>query len=518
MKIAIFNTDAARGGAARSALRLHRALLAVNPETTMLVRRESNSEPGVLECGSEPSSEDVAFSLVQDCFVNAHRTTATNTIFSLGLPGMSCLANPAVSDADVFNLHWVTNFLAPSQIAELLTLGKPVVWTLHDQWPMTGGCHYPAGCRQFTSLCRDCPQLTEDPFGMVEMLFQQRLGAYADRITIVAPSKWMANEARQSRVFRNSRIEAIPNGLDLKSFAPMSRSLARAPLGIPEDAFVMLFACSSAAESRKGGDFLKEIADALGRVPELKSMHRSGKLRLLLFGWGTGDVSTGILPEKHMGFLSGDSDLASVYSAADVLLHLASEDNLPNTVLEAMACGTPVLAFDAGGAREMVIDGETGRLVPLRNLDACVSALRDMIDNRDYCAALGNRSRKRMEEHFNADIEARRYLRLFEELIQASTARPAATSALNGQSLDRPPERLLDLIARYVAPPLTQKQRWDAEKQWLEDQKQALETERQLLRTQLSQAQRNIAYKIARSLKKTLEGAKNFLKNRFKGN
>ena len=488
MKITLLNTDAGRGGAARAALRLHRALRAVNPDTTMLVRREPGTEPGVLECGGQAPRLDGACSLVQDCFIDAHRTALTNSIFSFGLPGVECAAHPAVSQADVLNLHWVTRFLAPSQIAGFLALGKPVVWTLHDQWPMTGGCHYPAGCRQFTSQCGDCPQLDEDPFKIVEMIFRDKMDAYADRVAVVTPSQWMANEARASRVFRNSRIEVIPNGLDLRAFSPRPKSQARAALGMPADAFVVLFACSSALESRKGADLLNEIAVSLGRMREFDPIRKSGRLRLLLFGWSTDGVTSRILREKHLGFLNDDDGLAAAYSAADVLLHLASEDNLPNTVAEAMACGTPVIAFDAGGARELVADGETGRLIPAKDVDACVNALCDLIRNRESCATMGNRSRKRMEESFGDDLQARRYLRLFEELIRNPAEKAADADGAKGRAAGRLLELLPDLASRYVSPEFA-----------------SLREQVRSLKGQLARTRRNIGYRFAHGVTNALK-------------
>src|SRR5688572_25303889 len=173
MRVVHLNTDDSRGGATRSALRLHRALLARGTASEFLVR------PGT------PAAPYVEW--VQEDYLNRRRTGRSPAILSFTFPGVSVVNEARVQAADVLNLHWVAGFLGTDQIGELLGLDKPVVWTLHDQWPMTGGCHYTSGCEQFTDHCRQCPQLQEDEAGLSGASFGDRLETWDSRIVAVCP-------------------------------------------------------------------------------------------------------------------------------------------------------------------------------------------------------------------------------------------------------------------------------------------------------------------------------------------
>ncbi len=528
MNVALFNTDDSRGGAARSAMRLHDALLAENTNSSFLVRQKHGIAPHVIEVGQAEALLTRSAGVVQEFYLNRRRTSVTNTLLSLAYPNIGCATHPLVEQADVLNLHWVTNFLGAPEIDALLATGKPLVWTFHDQWAMTGGCHYTAGCRQFTDACKVCPQLTEDPAGLIETTFQEKLEAYADLITVVTPSKWMGGEARASRLFRNSRIEVIPYSLDLQAFAPRGKKEIRQTMGIPDDAFVFLFACSAAVESRKGGAFLKEIMLALSRKPEIQSMREAGKIWLLCFGWDTTVISTGHFSEKHLGFLPNDQALCEAYNAADILLHLSTEDNLPNTVLESMACGTPVLAADIGGARDLLGENQSGWLLDYGNADAFSNRMVTLMAEPGARAAAGIRARQKIEAEYVPSLQASRYLKLFSELVK-SPGLPAKAPPLK-----RVQEKFFDLLqyaAHNAVSDLTRtKEQLTTEGETLKFQvKEAglenayIKTENKGLLTtvaqkeqelqstllQLERAKRNIGYRVAHGVTRGLKSVEN---------
>jgi glycosyltransferase involved in cell wall biosynthesis len=426
LKIVLFNTDDSRGGAARAALRLLDALRLQGADARMVVQNKLTERPDVSACA--PGVEAPTYSLLQQHYVNRARTSLTNTIFSLGYPGVPCVEDATVRQADIFNLHWVTNFFGPRQIHELLRLGKPVVWTFHDQWPMTGGCHYPAGCERFISECNACPQLAQDPARLVDALFQEKLAAYGGLITVVTPSRWMAETARKSRIFRDSRIEVIPYSLNLETFSPRDKSAAKTSLGIPADALVLLFACSAASELRKGGAKFVELRSLLLQDKSIRKLNEAGKLWFLFFGWGTEELSLPGTREKHLGFLKTDDSLRTAYNAADLLVHLSAEDNLPNTLLESVACGTAAIAVDAGGAAEIVRHNQNGIVVPYGDLRAMSAEIVRLLNNATELVSLGQTARRLAVEEYHPKTNAERHLKLFGELISENRSRslPAA--------------------------------------------------------------------------------------------
>lgn len=448
----------------RAGFRLHSALLQTPGIVShVLVKRKTLGDASVVEhstshklfetleseCAASPVPLGVdglqtyieptrSARLVQELYLDKRRSRLTNTIFTFTGEGLSCADEAIVREADVLNLHWVTGFLGPRSIAELLQLGKPVIWTFHDLWAMTGGCHYASGCRKFETACTsDCPQLTSDPCGLVPAAFSDRLAAYGEgRITVVTPSRWMGREAQASRIFKGSRVEVIPYGLDLDAFSPMPRAAAREQFGIPEDATVFLFACSSAAEERKGTGLLRECIRSACTDPGFEEQRAKGKIWLVFIGWGTQEsMATNLLQEVHLGFVRTDEKLREVFSAADALINLSTEDNLPNMVLEAMACGTSVIGFDVGGMPDMIVPGETGHLVPVGDVYQVADKLVACANNREATLAMGVRSRQAMERNFPAQLQADRYAKLYEELLAAPRPSAPTFTPRSGQVL-----------------------------------------------------------------------------------
>ncbi|MDB6119630.1 MAG: putative glycosyl transferase, group 1, partial [Verrucomicrobiaceae bacterium] len=255
MKILIISTCDIGGGAAIAAYRLHRGLLAAGVHSRMLVKDKLSDDDTVVRFEAEAGGNDWLLSL------NLHVTTkaragGNNTTFSLPWPGESIAAHPLVQEAEVINLHWVSQFMGPESVRGLLSLGKPVVWTLHDQRPFTGGCHYTAGCEGFLTNCQTCPQLQPDYQAIPEQALSLSDEALKDLppLTVVTPSRWLGNEAKRSRLFSRYPIKVIPNGIDLEVFKPGNREAARTELGLPVDALILMFGAFTLGERRKGFD------------------------------------------------------------------------------------------------------------------------------------------------------------------------------------------------------------------------------------------------------------------------
>ena len=417
MRIIVISATECEGGAARAARRLHRALVAAGAESSLLVGRKSSADNGVIEVPAPEVPDTTRWSLLQQELIDNNRAGQWNTYFSVTLPGTDLACHPAVLEADVIHLHWISGFLSTADIARLLALGKPVVWTMHDERAFTGGCHYTFGCREFASMCDTCPQLRHDPQHFPSaILADARLLWFPHALTVVTPSRWMASQARQSTLFGARRIETIAYALETDLFRPLPKSEARAALGLAPDTLVLLFGADFGAERRKG--FHELIAalklclcdDAFRRRCEER------RVTLLFFGHPADELKSLPIPLRSLGYVNDDEKLATVYSASDLFLLPSLADNLPCTMMEAMSCGTPVVAFATGGIPECVEDGVTGRLVPTGDAAQLAQAILDLANDEPTRTRMGHAARVVIESRYSQEFIGTQHLRLFEEL------------------------------------------------------------------------------------------------------
>jgi glycosyltransferase involved in cell wall biosynthesis len=421
MKVAIVNYSDSGGGAARAAFRLHRGLLEIGQSSAMVVMQKQTEARGIVLIRDAHSSRGRFFKQDLQGYIDSHRTGLSNTLFSLSYPGIDLSPVPQVNEADIINLHWLASFYqSPTTVKKLLDLEKPVVWTLHDQWPFTGGCHYAAGCRRYEDTCTACPQLSDDLFGLTERVLQDKADLFRGTgLTIVTPSRWLGDTARRSILFRDMRIEVIPNSIESDVFVPQDKRAAKVQLGISEDARTLLVGAENGSEKRKGYRELVEALRACGSNEKFNALARAGRIRLLAFGDPGAELHEMGLPVHAFGYIHTDSDLVRVYAAADVFALPSLEDNLPNTMLEAMSCGTPVVAFRTGGMPDVIRHGVTGILAPFGDTIALGEAILNVLLDGDAIQRMGVACRRVIEEGYRLDVQARRYVDLFADLCRA---------------------------------------------------------------------------------------------------
>jgi len=309
---------------------------------------------------------------------------------------------------DVINLHWIAGMFDVSALFRLLPVHLPVVWTLHDMNPLTGGCHYDQGCGKFVENCGRCPQLVSDREGdPSRTALRNKRRAFAevseDRFCLVAPSEWLASCARASSLFRRFAVESIPYGIDTLDFAPRDQRWAREVLGIQFEGPVLLFVASTVNDPRKGFRQLKEAVEKT-----------DAPVFLLSVGGGVYERTERSL---HLGNVGADSLLSLVYSCADVFVITSLQDNLPLTVLEAMACGTPVIGFGTGGIPDAVQDGVAGRTVPIGDVPALALAIAEVVQNPEHWRGLRVQCRNVVMERYTLEQQAHSYARKYRELI-----------------------------------------------------------------------------------------------------
>lgn len=342
--------------------------------------------------------------------IRRHRTPRSNTLFSADWPAWDVAAHPQVAAADLVNVHWVAGFIAAAGLRRLLEAGRPVAWTLHDMRPFTGGCHYTSGCDGFVTGCGACPQLAAPLHSLPERsLARARRRLAGLPLTFIAPSRWLAGELVRSQVFdaESHRVLVIPNGIDLERYVPGDRPAARRRLGLTAEGLAILLGSVSLDERRKGAGL---AAEAVARAAaELARRGRAAPPVVVTYGSGT--ITIPGVTCRHLGPLDEAGVLEALH-ACDLHLTMAREDNLPNTVMEALACGVPVMATRAGGHPEMVAAGVEGWLVDVDDAPAAAAMLVRLAEDPAAVRAAGEHGRRRAEREWDARLQADRYLAL----------------------------------------------------------------------------------------------------------
>jgi glycosyltransferase involved in cell wall biosynthesis len=313
------------------------------------------------------------------------------------------------------HLHWLG--AGVTSLDELARIDVPVVWTLHDAWAFTGGCHYAGTCSGYQRHCGACPQLDSTEADDLSHLVWQRKQQVYKKIApvIVAPSAWLAEIAGQSSLLAGRRIEVIANGLDLTLFKPADRDRARAHFGLPSNETILLFGAHHLDDPRKGGDLLQA---ALGRI--------DFPCRVVTFGSGALSVTaTKYVMVQALPALDDDAESALLYSASDVFICPSREDNLPNMVAEALACATPCVGFAINGIPEMIDHEQNGFLAQPFAIDELVAGIR-WVAQHPAPQSLRDAARRKAVESFDQDKMAERYAALYSDLLSAPAGSHAA--------------------------------------------------------------------------------------------
>ena len=402
------------GGAARAAYRLHRGLLQVGIRSTMLVNYKAGDDPTVVKrqfrfldyhrTRLHPYADKVPLRLYPQ---RKSRAWSTNLIPR----GTARCTNRMAPN--VVNLHWIGDGFV--SLSELTAFDAPLVWTLHDMWPFTGGCHYDENCGRYRQACGACPQLGSGrDRDLSRRIWNRKHRSWRDvRLSVVAPSQWLADCARESSLFGHLRVETIPNGIDLDQYRPRSMSEVRETLGLPRDRKIILFAGGPLDRpSRKGAHYLREALE--------QTSSDLAECMLVSFG-GTRDAGQPSLPlpVRDVGRLDDDDLIAALYAAADVFVAPSVQDNLPNTVMEALACGTPVVAFDIGGMPDMIEHRRNGYLAQPFQVGDLAAGLAWVLKDSPRLRDLSAHARYKAEQEFSLELQAHRYAQLYTEILKA---------------------------------------------------------------------------------------------------
>ena len=340
------------GGAATSALRVKESLI------------ESKINVDLLHIKN--NKLNLSFYAERLSFLPHEKNKSVRFLYSLGNFGTNITNHPLVRKADILHLHWINQgFLSIDNISQLGKLGKPIVWTLHDMWPFTGGCHYSDACTNFTNSCGNCRFLkspnTEDLSFKIWNLKKTKL---PKNIHFIASSNWLQSIAKSSSLLESYKVDSIPTPIDTNLYFPLSeeeKSNYRKELGIKTNACVILFVATKVIDSRKGFEYFKQALSLL-TILEPNTLFEA----LIVGKHSTQDYNLDV-PSHLINSVSDENELVKLYGVADVFVVPSIEDNLPNTVLESLSCGTPVVGFNTGGIPEMVDHLSNGYIAETKN-------------------------------------------------------------------------------------------------------------------------------------------------------
>jgi glycosyltransferase involved in cell wall biosynthesis len=415
IKVLQLSTSDRSGGAALACMRLAEALQSNGHSVRMLVQEKRSQADWVQTASTTHAHVSKYLKHVEYAVSNRYKVRTGYQFASEPWLAHPIAHHPWLQWADVINIHWVQHgFLGIHEWAQLGALGKPVIWHLHDFRPFTGGCHYPGNCRNYLQTCGRCPALRsssadDESAGQWQ---QQSIVFQRYPMVLAGASAWITREAQRSGLGAWVRTVHMPNPMDTGQYSPGPRAVSRAALGLPQDVPLLLFASMNAADERKG---FRQLIEALNHLSR-----SNPRVELIVVGKSKPEWAQSLPCRAHLlGSLSPDR-MIDAYRAADVFVLPSLEDNLPNTVLESMACGTPVAAFRIGGIPEMVQDPDNGALAQAGDGADLARAIAALIHHPNPGVLAGN-ARAWVDAHFHPDLVARRYTRLMQALLNGET-------------------------------------------------------------------------------------------------
>lgn len=408
MKILIINTSDICGGAARAAYRLHQALLSNNVDSQMLVQTKSSDDFTVNSVSSKlqkglnklrPTLDSIPI-----------RRYKNKTLFSSAwLPSKQIINRINAINPDVVHLHWINAGMI--KIEDLPKINAPIVWSLHDMWAFTGGCHYDEECGGYERNCGECRVLgSEREKDLSRKIFYRKQKTYSKikDLTVIGLSHWLYSCAKDSFLFEDKKVFNLPNPIDIDVFRPFYKEKSRELWSLPKNKKLVLFgAMGATSDPRKG---FNELSNAITRITE-------DNIEFVIFG-----ASTPLNPPDlgckvhYVGSISDDVSLVTLYSAVDVMIVPSLQENLSNAIMESLSCGTPVIGFDIGGNSDLINHLKNGYLAKPFDTTDLANGIKWVLNNERYDELCEN-ARNKVIYEFNSKIVAKKYIDLYNEII-----------------------------------------------------------------------------------------------------
>lgn len=415
MRVLIVNTSEKTGGAAVAANRLMAALNNNGVKAKMLVRDKQTDDITVV--GLQHKRQARWHFLWERWCVFWHLRFSKQHLFEIDIAnsGFDITHLREFREADVIHLSWINQgMLSLKNIGRIVASGKPVVWTMHDLWPATGICHYAQGCTRYYGECRQC-KLLPGGGGTTDLstrVFRRKRALWQkSNIFFVSCSRWLEGQARHSSLLTGLHMESIPNPINTRVFAPQDKGLCRQALHLPADKRIILFVSQRVTDARKGMDYLVEAVDVL--VKEHPNMLQDTVIALL--GGHSEDLAGRLrLPVYSLGYVSEERTIVQVYGAADVFVLPSLEDNLPNTIMEAMACGVPCVGFKVGGIPEEIDHLQNGYVAAYRDAADLARGLHWVLYETDH-ETLSKQAVQKVVQNYSEHSVAMRYIEVYHQ-------------------------------------------------------------------------------------------------------
>ena len=410
MRVLLVNTSERTGGAAVAANRLMKALINNGVKAKLLVREKESSTLTVVPL---PKSPMLRWRFLWErLVVFFHLHFQRKHLFEIDLAntGTDITSLPEFQEADIIHLHWINQgMLSLSDIRKILRSGKPVVWTMHDIWPATAICHLTLGCRNFMTYCHHCRLLPGNGSGHdLSSKVWERKQAMIDgeNIYYVACSKWLESEAKRSKLLDGQKITSIPNPIDLHIYNRGVKTEARQRLGLPLDKKLILFASQRVTNENKGMGYLIE---ACRRLQDLS------QVAVLILGGHAEEVVAQLPLEAFpLGYVNDEHRIVDIYNATDVFVLPSLSENLPNTIMEAMACGVPCVGFRVGGIPEEIDHKKNGYVAEYRSSEDLARGIRWILTEADY-QALSDNAVHKVVQNYSQHSVAMKYLDVYHQ-------------------------------------------------------------------------------------------------------
>ncbi|ESE41254.1 glycosyltransferase family 4 protein [Shewanella decolorationis] len=408
MKILIVNTSDIQGGAARAAYRLHKALLAEGVDSQMLVQSKSSDDFTVHRPETKFQKAMGKIRPTLDSLPVLRYKDRTKTLFSPSwVPFSGLVEKINALNPDVVHLHWIAGGMVRTE--DLAKINAPIVWSLHDNWAFTGGCHIMWDCTRYIQSCGECPRLASKQEQDLSRKVWQRKNKTFRKIPslkIIGLSSWLTDCARKSSLFKDTEVICLPNPINTKSYSPFEQSYARTLLNLPLGKKIIAFgAMSATSDINKGFQYLSNALELL-----------STDYELVVFGSSEPKKSQGFKQKAHyLGHLHDDISLRVLYSAADVMVVPSLQENLSNAIMESLACGTPVVGFAIGGNEDLIEHQKTGYLAKPFDIEDLAHGI-NWILNHDNPSVLAIAAREKVIVEFDSKVVAMKYIELYQTM------------------------------------------------------------------------------------------------------
>ena len=413
MRVLIVNTSERAGGAAVAASRLTDALNNHGVKAKMLVREK---ESDTLTVVGLPKSILTRWHFLWErlvIFCRLHFQRKHLFEIDIANAGTDITRLPEFKEADIVHLHWINQgMLSLNNIRKILRSGKPVVWTMHDIWPATAICHLTLNCRRFTTQCREC-RLLSGRSGLATSVWRRKQKMLAEgNIYFVACSHWLASEAKASALLKGHKITNIPNPIDARIYKRCDRQEARQRLGLPLDKKLILFASQRVTNENKGMSYLVEACRNLHK--------RDGSFcvntEVVILGGHADEVVAQLPMKAHaLGYISDDRQIVDVYNAADLFVLPSLSENLPNTIMEAMACGVPCVGFNVGGIPEEIDHKKNGYVAAYRDAEDLARGIQWVLEAD--AETLSAQCLRKVAHNYSPSAVAMRYTEVYNQAL-----------------------------------------------------------------------------------------------------